>query len=210
MNRFNGFIAATLMTLSATANASTVIPTLEIDFRTSDWSGAFWQNSYSYDGVTISALPTSKNIYQDSMDGIGVLSGEYDEINPGEMMDITFDYANSWASAVTGLWITDLFPAPDGGIRGEEGLVSLTLSDGSVIDYSFFGENSDPTSTNGEQFISFGSALKVVKANFKTNGVAGNEFSIAGFSAIPEASSLGLLAMGLLAIGGFANRRKKV
>lgn len=207
MNKiFKPVIASIFVLFSVAANA-TVIPDLFVDFRTADWSGAWGQNLYTYNGVTVSALPTTKTIFQNKIDGVGILGGEPDEINPGEMMDISFNYSASTVSALTGAWITDLFDAPDGGINGEEGYLSLTLADGSVIDYSFFGNASDQR--NGEQYIDFGAKLQVVSALFKTNGIAGNEFSIAGFTAIPEASTISMLVLGLMLMG-FTFRKKNI
>jgi len=208
MNKLKALFAAAFLVAVSTANAASTIPDLEVDFRTIDWGAAYGLNSYTYDGVTISTVPTTKSIFTNSIDGIGILGGEPDEINPGEMMNVSFDYTNSWASAVTGIWITDLFASPDGGINGEEGIVELTLAGGSMITYNFFGNNSHQA--NGEQYIDFGTALEVTNAHFKTNGVAGNEFSIAGFTAVPEASSLAMLSLGFLLMGlGFAQRRKQ-
>jgi len=207
MNKiFKPVIATIFVLFSVAANAS-VIPDLFVDFRSTDWSGAWNKNLYTYNGVTISALPTTKTIFQNKIDGIGILGGEPDEINPGEMMNISFNYSASTASALTGVWITDLFDAPDGGINGEEGYVSLTLANGTVIDYSFFGNASHQA--NGEQYIDFGAKLQVVSAFFQTNGVAGNEFSIAGFTAIPEASTISMLVIGLILMG-FTFRRKNI
>lgn len=206
MNTIKTFFAAILVLTSITANASSLVPSLEIDFRASDWNSAFGLNTYTYDGVTLSTQPTTKTIFQNRIDGIGILGGEPDEINPGEMMNIGFDYSTSWASALTGVWITDLFDFPDGGINGEEGLLQLTLADGTIIDFSFFGKNSDQA--NGEQYIDFGTELKVATANFKTNGIAGHEFSIAGFTAVPEATSITMFILGFLLLGFMRRGRK--
>ncbi len=200
-------VAATFFffAFSMAANAS-IITDVDIDFRTVEWSGAWGQNIYSYGGVTVSALPSTKTIYQDSVDGLGILGGEPDEINLGEMMNISFNYKNSNFLALTGVWITDLFDAPDGGdIYGEEGMLQLTLADGSVFDYSFLGKYSDQA--NGEQYIDFGSKLVVTNALFQTNGVAGNEFSIAGFTAVIEGSSLYFFGIGMLLLSFYRRKR---
>ena len=44
---------------------------LDIDFRDAPWSGAFGQTSHTVGDVTASANSGSRNLYQDSTDGLG-------------------------------------------------------------------------------------------------------------------------------------------
>lgn len=85
---------------------------------------------------------------------------------------------------------------------------TLSVDGGAFIEYSF--------GTNGGQPVTFGTPLV---GNSFTFGYAkrksGEDYYLAGLnvakvtSPVPEASSVGMLAAGLLAVGGIATRRRK-
>ena len=106
------------------AASATIIPAdLAIDFRTAAWAPANGRPEYTVDNVTVRSYDVSNSsswyaeLYQDEIDGLGVLGGERDEIDGCEFIWVHID----GGMALNGVWITDLFDAPDGGSSGEEG-----------------------------------------------------------------------------------------
>lgn len=190
-----------ILVLSSTAASASIIDYLEIDLRTSQWVGARGANSYTVNDVTVTALPGTLSLYQDNIDGIGILGGEPDEINFGETLDISF----ASSAALTGVWITDLFPSPDGGVNGEEGYLELFLTNGSSSILSFIGNQSH--AANGEQWIDFGGSVDVASISFTTDAKYSSEFSVAGFTTIPEANTISMFVLGLFLLSVY--RRKQ-
>ena len=201
-------IAVFGVVLTGNAMAIPAYGDLAVDFRT--WAGANNQTTWTVGNVTAASTPSSTTLYQDNVDGLGVQPGEQgDEIDGAENLNVTFS-GGMW---LTGVWITDLFKNPDGGgIYGEYGRVVLYNGAETLATFYFFGKDSDQV--NGEQYINFGGAKTVDAIAFYTASYEGvdpknNEFSVAGFTAVPEPTTILLLGLGLVGLAGFRRRIQK-
>lgn len=168
--------------------------------------------------VTASAFKGTSNakLYWDSKDGYGVVGGENDEINGSEYMTVTF----SIPVMLEGVFLTDLFKAPDGGVDGEAALVQLFMGATVVGDYIFTSTNALGVN-NGEAYGAFGinapnqHAVQLDKVIFTSTNQANDEYSVAGFrgypvSVVPLPAALPLYGTGLAVMGliGWHKRRK--
>ena len=99
---------------NASATLSIIPDDLFIDFRDDPWPDAYDEHEWTVGNVTATALPWCRNLYQDDMDGLGILGGEPDEINYWEKLKVNLGLADNEGIYVDGVWITDLFKSPDG------------------------------------------------------------------------------------------------
>ena len=206
-----GSLAILGMIFSAGALATPIV--VDIDFRAGDWNNADTENPYEVDGLTATAIGDDGGLYQDSTDGLGIRGGEEDEIDGTEILRLTFDidFYDSHG-AITGVWLTDLFRAPDGLNFGETGNVTIWGVGGNVILGMFSFHQFDPTD-NGEFYVDFGGSYEIFKIEFigaGLNGVGlpGSEYSVAGLTtSVPEPGTLALFGVGLLMLG-FVRRRR--
>lgn len=188
-----------ILAIALPASAATIIPNdLLIDFR--DGTVAANSDTAVFGPATVTSI--GGNLYQDNIDGVGVLGGEYDEIDLEERLVVDI----GGGLLLTGVWITDLFDSPDGGNDsfGEYGWVVIN----DTLEFDFFGKNSDPW--NGEQLVSFGKGIMVTSARFFTDSrfTNNNEFSVAGFAgSVPEPAPLLLLGTGLIGLAGLSRKR---
>jgi hypothetical protein len=197
-------VAATALLGAAQAYATI------IDFGAAPWTpGADNLATYTVGNVTATAGPLGKLIFaEDPQDGLGIHSGEDDEIDGMEYLTISF------ANAVTlkSIKLTDFFPKVHDGLTndgssatGEEGHISLWLGwaqVGATID--IHGVNS--SGPNGEQTVAF-AGQTVNKIVFWAQG-ARDEYSVKSIE-VPEPGLLGLLGFGMFCLGLSRRRQAK-
>ena len=212
-------LAAGVLFLFAGNVSATIIPdNLAIDFRDDVWNGAEGESSYTVGNVTATAYKNSGygELYQDNLDGLGVLSGEPDEINHPEWLGVSIQSE----MLLTGVWITDLFDYDENNSGENFG----------AAEYGYLVLNNDTTTTinfcayagqylgesNGELWVSFGGLMPVSSIDFYPGGSEitpnfKNEYSVAGFTGepVPEPATMLLFGTGLAGLAGLKRRKAK-
>ena len=206
-----GSLAILGIIFSAGALATPIV--VDIDFRAGDWNNADTEDPFTVDGLTATAIGDDGGLYQDSTDGLGIRGGEEAEIDGTEILRLTFDgdFYDSHG-AITGVWLTDLFRAPDGDGDGETGIVTIWGVGGDII-LGIFSFHQLADIDNGEYYVDFGGSYEIFKMEFTGDGLngvglPGSEYSVAGLTtSVPEPGTLALFGVGLLMLGLVRRRR---
>ncbi len=194
-------IAAFLMATDANAAL--------IDFRMASFTGGDPDGATSaelvVDGVawTISPNPEGAILDYDTDDGFEV---EYDEIEAGEWLEISFSGEELFVEQIH---LTDI---EDGHL--DEGYFTLESVDGSVTHHFFADVDQVPGETNGEKWIEVNAW--VIGISFSAPELVGDqgheyEFAVSGLSVspVPEPSSAALFGLGSLLVG-YATRKRRL
>jgi hypothetical protein len=218
-------IAASVAIASASMAASADV----IDFTSSAWSGANGVNSYSLNGVTLTAQPanfqtltfnsgacgnTSVGLAcQGRGIGISTVGGaNQDQINvsPAETLRVGFDTAQS-------IWGVDFlkFVSTSGFLGFSERMQIRSSIDGTTFGawQTFTAPN--PSATGGYYSANFRAdgvlALEIAGRTFGS-GFSTNVLSAASLARItvPVPATLPLIGLGLAAFGGLSLRRRSV
>ena len=209
------FVAsAFVLLLSGMAHAGSI----GIDFRDGgEWGGDGLPEYPDCGTAEICIDANGGNLYWDEIDGYGVQGGEWDEIDTDEVLTVWFDeglYAGG-NLFLTGVLLTDLFPTPDGGSRGESAVIELFDENGLLLlalngSRAIYANDYTTYHPNGEIYIDFGGEFTPASVRFTTiHGHDDSEYSVAGFStvAVPEPGTLFLLGSVLLALTWQRRRR---
>lgn len=203
MKFISKLFAASALFAAAQANA------LVIDFGSVEWTPAadgqasHFVNYTLTGNVTATAGPAGSLLFaNDPADGLGVASGEIDEVENLEYLTITLQNALN----IISISLTDLFPREhasdnqptDGNdpVNGEVATITFYLGGNFVSTAYAYGLNS--SGSNGEQvFIAGGVLADEIK--FQAGGPY-NEYSVKALE-VPEPGIFALLGLGLMGLG---------
>ena len=177
---------------------------ITIDFRDNVWEGAEGLGSFTYGDVTLSANPQDAVLWQDGIDGIGIINGyENDEIEGSEVLQVSF------ASEVIleAIYLADFFYECRwwSGCYSEIGYYSLNGADWTQVTAL------NPSNSNGEMSIVVGEIVSSLwlRAPGRIGG-KDHEFALQrlDITPVPEPATLMLMGIGLAGLAGGAARRK--
>jgi len=177
---------------------------ITIDFRDNVWEGAGGLGSFTYGDVTLSANPQDAVLWQDGIDGIGIINGyENDEIEGSEVLQVSF------ASEVylEAIYLADFFYECRwwGGCYSEIGYYSLNGADWTQMTAL------NPSNSNGEASFVVGEIASSLwlRAPGRIGG-EDHEFALQmlDITPVPEPATLLLLGAGMLGLLAFRRQRK--
>lgn len=200
--RFIVWLVATVVIIAGADTALAVPVELGIDFRNGAARGGDGAPTFSRNGISVDA--NGALLYRDDTFGYGIRSGEWDQIDQYAMLRVwfaaeTFDDPGNWLS---GVLLTDFFPATGGDGSGHSGRIILYADSGATI-RRYLVHALDAT-MNGEYFLEFDSSFApgMITSNAymrPEHDYTGSQYSVTGFTtSVPEPGTLALLGVALL------------
>ena len=196
----------TIALFGGIASAVAIPATLDVDFRTAAWASSSGRTQSTVNDVTaVAAYPPGSVLTWSSTAGIGINSPTPFGVATVDILNLVF--AGSSGNGLTGAWVTNLF----NGSVDETGLLALDTTTG-LDTVLFSGLQTSAQNPLGDVYVNFGGPLNVLSAQFYETGgfnsvVGNNNYSVAGFSGVPDGGpTLTLLGIGLISLMAFRRR----
>jgi len=205
------------------ANAAPT-PQPQVDFRDSLFADAFGESNFSAEvdgiGFTLRAWREFSDgsreeatLWWDETDGLGILSGEEDELDVGEVLEIDFDET----IGLSHVFIADLFDNEEWGglVYSESGRIFTDTGFELLFTASEVAGNWG-NAVNGEALLTLDKTIPVNQLFLTVPGsaVGSQNFAVMGFidppviQQIPAPASAALLLAGLSMLGIVRRRRR--
>lgn len=217
--------AGAAMLFSVSAAEATFSPAPQVDFRDTAFSAADGQHSYTssfHNGVEIIEFTLTaweiggaggdvpRLLWWDPIDGIGIKSGEEDEIDENEMLIIQF----AKTIGLSHVFLSDFFASENqnNSIYHEVGAMQLDTEPLPTLFDAHTLLSTDGNKANGEAVLELDKITPVNEIRLSGFGLLDrSEFAVVGFTdpVIPEPMSLALFGSGLIGLGLFGRRRSR-